>query len=99
MALMGRSENRSLAFLDICTIYVLDPPLFPVYLVATEAILKKRWYEISNMKYADDLYKLVHAWREQHGSTSEIDSIAKAVVFYAGGQCKPRPKISWQMWG
>ena len=29
---------------------------------------------------------IVRAWREQHGSTSEIDSIAKAVVFYAGDQ-------------
>ena len=31
--------------------------------------------------------KLVQAWREQDGSTSKIDSIAKAVVFYAGDQC------------
>ena len=34
------------------------------------------------------------ARREQHGSTSEIDSIAKAVVFHAGGRCTLRPKIS-----
>ena len=38
-------------------------------------------------------FGLVQAWREQHGST-EIDSIAKAVVFYAGGQYTLRPKMS-----
>ena len=34
---------------------------------------------------------LVRAWRELHGSTSEMDSIAKSVIFYAGGQCTLRP--------
>ena len=42
---------------------------------------------------------LVRAWREQHGSTSEMDSIEKAVVFYAGGQCTRKPKFSLKMWG
>ena len=27
-----------------------------------------------------------------------MDSIAKAVIFYAGGQCTLRPKFSWKMW-
>ena len=36
----------------------------------------------------DIMHVLVRAWRELHGSTSEMDSIAKAVVFYAGGQGK-----------
>ena len=42
---------------------------------------------------------VVRAWRELHGSTSEMDSIAKAVFFYAGGQCTLGPKKSWKMWG
>ena len=58
--------------------------------------------ELFTVKYAFNLETLIHmvvrAWREQHGSTSEIDSIAKAVFFYAGGQCTPRPKNSWKMW-
>ena len=44
------------------------------------------------VKYTSSIV-LVRGWREQHGSTSEIDSIAKAVVFYTGGQCTLRPNI------
>ena len=49
-------------------------------------------------KWGQDYFFLVRAWRELHGSTSEMDSIAKTVVLYAGGQCTLRPKISWKMW-
>ena len=38
--------------------------------------------------------KVVRASREQYVSTSETDSIAKAVVFYAGGQYTLKPTIS-----
>ena len=47
---------------------------------------------IAYFKLVSD-WNRVRAWREQYGSTSEMDSIAKAVVFYVGGQCTLKPKI------
>ena len=40
------------------------------------------------VEFARHHLPIVRDWREQHGSTSEMGSIAKAVVFYAGGQCE-----------
>ena len=78
----------------------LSPFLFSLFVNDMEQELKDKGVNgisIDDLKLYLLLY-VVRAWREQHGSTSEIDSIAKAVVFYAGDECRLRPKISWIMW-